>query len=181
MATPEPQPAPPPDDLSASLDRLMRILAAQVDRHRRLLTCIERKRQAIRGADIDGITKLCQAEQRIAHRLGELEKQRLALVGRLTERTAPRAAKPLSLREIAALADPERRRRLEALAETLREMIGRVRRESSIVTAAANALSRHMTGIMQTVNAALSRVGVYERRGRIAVGTQMDFCVDVKS
>jgi hypothetical protein len=169
------------DDLSAPLDRLMRILAAQVERHRRLLACIEHKRGAIRTADIEGITRLCQAEQRIAHRLGELEKQRLALVGRFTELVSPKAAKPLSLQEIAALADPERRRRLEALAVTLRDLIGRVRRESSIVTAAANALSRHMTGIMQTVNAALSRVGVYERRGRIAVGAQMDFCVDVKS
>jgi hypothetical protein len=169
------------EDLSAPLDRLMRILVAQVERHRRLLACIERKRQAIRTADIDGITNLCRTEQAIAHRLGDLEKQRLGLVGRLTEAIAPRAARPLSLREIAALADPERRRRLEALAETLRDAIGKVRRESSIVTAAADVLSRHMTGIMQTVNAALSRVGVYERRGRIALGAQMDFCVDVKS
>jgi len=70
---------------------------------------------------------------------------------------------------------------MTTLAGALREATAKVRRESSIVTAAAEALSRHMTGIMQTVNSALSRVGVYERRGRIAVGAQMDFCVDLKS
>jgi len=168
-------------DLSGPLDRMGRVLAAQIEGHRKLLSCIEKKRQAIRSADIDAITKLCQAEQAIAHRLGDLEKQRLELVGRLTERLAPDAARPLSLREITAAADEGRRGALEALAQRLREAIETVRRESSIVTAAASALSRHMTGIMQTVNSALSRVGVYERRGRIAVGAQMDFCVDLKS
>lgn len=168
-------------DLSGPFDRLGRVLAAQIEGHRKLLSCIEKKRQAIRDADIDAITKLCQAEQAITHRLGDLEKQRLELVGRLTERLAPDAAEPLSLCEIAAAADEGRRGGLEALAQGLREAIETVRRESSIVTAAAGALSRHMTGIMQTVNSVLSRVGVYERRGRIAVGAQMDFCVDLKS
>jgi hypothetical protein len=168
-------------DLSALLERLARILSAQIERHRRLLSCIEKKRQAIRTADIDAITRLCQAEQAIVQRQGDLEKQRLALVGQFTGRLAPDAARPLSLREIAAAAEPPQRERLEALAEALRGATEKVRRESSIVTAAADALSRHMTGIMQSVNSALSRVGVYERRGRIAVGAQMDFCVDLKS
>ena len=56
-----------------------------------------------------------------------------------------------------------------------------MRRESSIVAAAAQALARHMSGIMQSVNGALSRVGIYERRGRIAVGSQLDYCIDMKS
>ena len=56
-----------------------------------------------------------------------------------------------------------------------------MRRESSIVTAAAEALRKHVTGIMQSVNRAISRAGTYERRGRIAVGSQMDFCIDLTS
>ena len=116
-------------DLSALLDRLARILSAQIERHRRLLSCIEKKRQAIRTADIDAITRLCQAEQAIVQRLGDLEKQRLALVGQFTGRLAPDAARPLSLGEIAAAAEPQRRDRLEALAEALRAAMEKVRRE----------------------------------------------------
>jgi hypothetical protein len=172
---------PPNMDLDGAADRLMRILAVQIDQHGRLLMCIEKKREAIRAADIDAMTKLCQTEHRIAQRLGDLEKQRLTLVGELTGCFAPDADEPMTLEAIAAAMGSPRRQALTEIAEKLRETIENVRHESSIVRAAADALNRHITGIMQTVNAALSRVGVYERKGRIATGSQMDFCVDIKS
>ena len=168
-------------DLDARIDRLMRILAVQIDSHTRLLACIEKKRQAIRAADIDAITQLCQAEQAIIQRLGDVEKRRLGLVGELTGQLAPEAPQPMTLDAIAEAVGGPRRKALIEVAARLRQTIQTVRRESSIVRAAADALNRHITGIMQTVNSALSRVGVYERKGRIATGSQMDFCVDIKS
>ncbi len=168
-------------DLDLHVKVMTRILAAQIDGYQRLLASIRQKKQAIRDADIDSITMLCQQENAIAQKLSEAEKQRLALVGRITELLEPNAAKPLALREIAEAVGEPRQKELQDLAEAIREAIGNVRRESSIVTAAAKSLSRHMTGVMQSVNSALSRVGLYERRGRISVGAQMDFCIDVKS
>ena len=167
--------------LQTEVELLKRMLAVQIDAQRTLLSCVQQKREAIRTANIDTITALCQQENEIIQKVATLEKKRLALVGRITQRVSPQAAKPLSLNEIADAAGDGLGPRLRTQAQTLREAIQAVRRESSIVNAAAATLSRHMAGIMQTVNSALSRIGVYERKGRISVGTQMDFRVDLKS
>lgn len=187
----EPAAAPDPTDTTlertpdrapdAPLDAIARILEAQIEHHRALRALIERKREAIRTADIDAITGLCQRENERAQRLGDLEKQRLEVVGHLTHRFRPDAAKPLTLREIADHAPGMRRTELRLLADTLRAEIEAVRRSSSVVRAAAEALSRHMSGVMQTVTGAISRVHVYERRGRLAAGAQTQNCVDVTS
>jgi N-acetylglucosamine-6-phosphate deacetylase len=179
----------PPEEVSArpgggtdeQLDRLTRLLAAQTEGHHRLLQCIGRKRKAIKEADIDSITQLCRKEQALAQGIREMERQRLDIVGRLTRAWAPQAQSALSLREIAERGGSTWQEPLTELAGALRKAIDDVRRESSIVRAAADALSRHITGVMQTVNSAMSRVQLYERCGRIAVGAQMDFCVDLKS
>ena len=168
-------------DITSHVELLMRMLAHQFEAYKKLLSCIEQKRQAIRSADIDGIMSLCKVENTIVRRIGDIEKKRLALVGRITGQLAPDADKPLSPSEIGDLIDEPQRTELTTLAAQLRETVLTVRKESSIVKSAADALSLHMSGIMQTINSALSRVGVYERRGRISVCAQMEFCVDLKS
>jgi hypothetical protein len=174
-------PAPPKIDLETAARALLRMLAALAESHRELLGLIREKREAIRTADIARITATCEAEQRVARRIGDIEKQRLALIGELAPALGETVAPTLALREIAARVEEPLRGRLHEESEALRRDVEAVRRESSIVTAAADGLNRHLAGIMQKVHGALSRVGVYERRGRIAVGSQMDFCVDVKS
>jgi len=178
LADPRNQPQQLP---STSTTALLRMLAVQLESHRQLLSCIQRKREAIRTADVNAITDLCQQENVIIQRLGDVEKQRLTLIGQMTERLAPHAAVPLTLPQIAEAVDDGRGQALLGLAEDLRCAIDEVRHESSIVNLAAQSLSRHMAGIMQTINGALSRLGVYERRGRVAVGTQTEFRVDIKS
>ena len=165
--------------LDEAVDVLVRILNDQIESHRGLRCLIAQKREAIRTADIDAITMLCQEENTRGQRLGDLEKDRLALVGILTRRFAPDAAAPLTLREIARHVPPERREPLLLLADSLLAEIHAVRRESSVVRAAAESLSRHLSGIMQSVSRALDRVGVYERRGRLAGGGQTSNCVDL--
>lgn len=169
------------DPPGATMETLTSILGKQIELHRALRALIERKRDAIRTADIDAITELCRRENAVAQQLGDLEKKRLEIVGLLTGRFEPDAVTPLTLREITRHADPSRQTELRLLADTLRAEVEAVRRASSIVRAAAEALSRHMSGILQTVTGALSRVGVYERRGRIAGTTQTQNCVDLTS
>ena len=168
-------------DVTRAADELQEAMAAQLEDHQRLLRCIERKEAAIRSADIEAVTRICQEENGIAQRLGELEKQRLGLVGRITESLHPGAETPLTVSAIAEAIDDPARTRLLALGEQLRATVGQVRRASSVVRSAAEALSRHMTGIRQTVESALSRAGVYGKRGRIALGAQLQFSVDIKS
>ncbi len=67
------------------------------------------------------------------------------------------------------------------LSDELRSTIEEVRGSSRIVRAAADALARHMGGLLQTVQSALSRARVYSDQGRIATGAQYQFCLDLKS
>jgi len=172
---------PPETDLAPLAEQLIRILALQADGHRKLLDCVRQKRDALRRADIDAIAALCHREHDIARRVGDLEKLRLELVGKVTAKRTPHAAKPMTLTQIAHAVGQPQQRELEALATTLKNAIGEVRRESSVVRAATEALGRHMAGLIQTVNGAISRAGVYERKGRIAASGQTALCVDVSS
>ena len=163
------------------LAELERIMQGQLDGHRQLLECIERNREAVRDADMTAIESNCKQEHGIAHTLGELEKARLAIVGRLTETLDPQAGAPLTLSQIAEAVQEPDGGRLLAVAGELRAAVAEVRRASSVVRGAAEALARHMGGLMQTVQGVLSRARVYGRRGNIATGSQKQFCVDVKS
>ena len=144
----------------ARIDWLLDVLRNQQESHRVLGRFLTEKRQAIRDGDIDAISDLCQKEHGITQKIGDAEKQRLVMIGDLTEMIAPTAELPLSVREIAEHVAEPKRARLLCVAESLRAEIDAVRRESSIVAAAARTLSAHMTGIMQSVNRALSRVQV---------------------
>ncbi len=170
-----------PTGLEQEIARLERNLHDQLKGHGQLLACIERNREAVRRADMEQIRSVCEQENRVAQRLAELEKARLALVGRLTEQLRPDAPQPLSLSGIAEAVGEPAGPRLAALAVQLREKIDEVGGASSVVRAAADALSRHMTGLMQTVQSAFGRAKVYGRRGRLVTGDQNQYCVDVRS
>ena len=167
--------------INACIEALERMLRDQLEMHRRLLECISRKKVAIAAAQIAEVTRICGEENAIVQQLAESEKHRLALVGKLTQVIDCKSEKPLTVMAIAAEAREPQRSRVVALAGQLRDSLERVQRESSIVRTAADALSRHMSGIMQTVHAALSRARVYGQRGRIAIGVQMPSVLDIKS
>ena len=168
-------------DAADALARLVRLLERQIEDHRALLTRIEQKQEALRTADLDAIGRLCGEEKAIVQRLQAADSERRGVIEELTAALAPADDEPLTIAGIAAAAGDAFRERLLGLLNELRTIAESVGRESTVVAAASRALSTHLTGIMQSVNGALSRVGVYGRRGRIAMGSQMDFCVDVTS
>ena len=69
MARPHNRSAPTPE-----VSLLERILRDQLDGHQALLRLIRRKREAVRTADIDCISDICEQEHDLAQRLAELEK-----------------------------------------------------------------------------------------------------------
>jgi len=168
-------------DVVERLDLLEKILRAQIEIHHRLLDFIQRKKEAIRTANLAQIESLCQQENVVAQKLTALEKHRLELVGQLTHVFQPKADRPLTMTEIATRLPEPQQGRLTALAIQLRDDLTRVKQQSSIVRAAAETLARHMSGIMQTVNSALGKARVYGQRGRLVVGTQVQTIVDFKS
>ncbi len=166
------------DELVMQLELLLR---SQQQDYENLGQMIQRKREAIRHADMNAITDLCQQENTVAQHVTEMEKTRLILTAELTRAIDPKASRPFSISEVAQAIDEPNRTRLLQLSQTLRGTIEEVRSASSIVRAAADGLSRHMGGLLQTVQSALSRARVYSDRGRIATGAQYQFCLDLKS
>lgn len=171
------EPAVPPEDLSL----LEEILRRQLADHQRMLDCLDRNREAIRLADMEAIKSVCEEQNAIVQQLAELEKSRLVVVGRLTQRLQPRAAEPLSMSQIAEAVGEPAGRRLAALAGQLRSAVDEVRAASAVLKAAGQALARHMSGLMQTVQSALTRARVYSPRGQLAVGAQSRYAIDLTS
>lgn len=171
----------PAVDLKTAAQMLERILSAQIEEHQRLRGCIDRKREAIRTADINAVSEICGEENAVIQRVAELERRRLELVGRMTQSLDAKASAPMTLSQLAVALGDGQGSRLAAYADQLRSLIADVKRQSSIVRNAAEALSRHMSGIVQTVHSALSRARVYSRRGQINLGVQLESSLDLKS
>lgn len=168
------------DNRTGGWDDLEQLLAGQLADYRALLRCVERKRQAVRTADVQAVDGLCRQEAVVIQRLRAREEKRLALVIRLGGDQASREEPPTLLQLAQHLDDP-RRNRLLALADELRESAARLRREHSVVRSASESLSQHLNGLMQSMQSALSRAGIYGRRGHVAAGAQLQFKVDLKS
>lgn len=168
-------------DFEMMCGQLEKTLRALLEGQKKLLACMERKREAIRRADIGTVTETCQQEHTLTQRMSELEKHRLWLVGALTEQIDPKAERPATLAAIADPLEEEPQQRLLAIGAELKDSVREVRRQSTVLRSAAEALARHMSGIAQTVHSALSRAGVYGRAGKVALGAQMEFSVDLKS
>ncbi len=160
---------------------LEKILSALHDDYKKIARLIERKKEAIRSANMQEITGICKEEHVVAQHATQLEKQRLVLIGDLTSRLQPNASEPLTVSGIAdALDDPDRDRILE-LAHALKQTVKEVRQASSVVRKAADTLAAHMGGLLQTMQSVLSKAQVYSQKGRISVSAQSQYCLDIKS
>ncbi|TVQ51620.1 MAG: hypothetical protein EA377_12215 [Phycisphaerales bacterium] len=165
----------------ALVEALEKLMHAMTHEHARLLELLEEKRQAVREAQMQKIGELADREREIARRILEMDRHRQELLRRIAPLIGARGDEPLSVSRIAAAVDEPRRSEIEHAAQQLRERVEDVRHASSVVRTAAEVLANHMAGVMQRVNWALSRAGVYGSSGRVAVGAQMDFCVDLKT
>jgi hypothetical protein len=166
------------DALASTLERVLR---AELDLHQQLLRCVREKRESVRTAAIARVTEICVQERTLVQALTTVEKQRVKIIGDLSKVMKPESTQPLTLTAIALETASPQQDRLLAFAGQLRETVTDLRRESSIVRSAAESLSRHMSGVVQTVHAALSRARVYGDRGQIAMGSQVQSVVDIRS
>jgi hypothetical protein len=165
----------------SQLERLDSVLLSQVSAHEKLLKCLSESQEAIRMADMDAFGIACKQKHEIAVEITELERTRLELIVLLTAAIKPGAESPLKLTELALLIDEPLQGRLQLRADALRKIIHEVRKKSSIVRQAVEVLGRHMTGLVQTVQGAVTGTGVYGKRGRFDDNCQLRFSVDVRS
>ncbi|MCZ6836416.1 MAG: flagellar export chaperone FlgN [Planctomycetota bacterium] len=167
--------------MESALPHLLKNLRAQHALQLRMEVCIKSKRQAISESRIDSVAGICEEENDLLQQLGDLEKARLVMVGSLTQAIEPDAQEPLSIKSLAGYLNESQARELLDMREILLEQVKKVRQESSVVRDAMESLNHHMIGILQTVRSALSGAGVYEQKGRVAMGAQLEFSVDVRS
>lgn len=170
-----------PADLERFAAALERILCLQLEAQRRVTDFIARKQDAVRRAQIKTVAAICEQEQPVVRRLGELETQRKELIGQLTAALGNAAGGPLTVSQIAAAIGDPAGARLISLAHELKQMITTAQRSSSILRVAAEALARHMAGVMQVVGSAMSGAHVYGRKGQVALGAPVQFSIDLKS
>lgn len=171
-----------PAHLISQVEALEKMIQTQLEQHGQLLETIRSKREALRHADVKTIIELTDREKHLVEQVAEVDRHRTKLVQRLTLAIDRDAEKPLTISELAEALEGELvADRLLALAGQLREIVQTVRKESSVVRNAADALSRHLGGVMQQVHSALSRARVYSKSGHIAVGAQLQSSVDLKT
>lgn len=167
----------PVDTTPVLLRQLEETLSTQVEGYRRFLEAITRKRDAIRGADLDRVPEIAVVEEKIIDRLHRLDLQRT--------KQGRRLAVSLGLEEEAAISaiveglDGDRGAKLAALAAQLRDLVDQTRKENSVVRSATESLARHMAGIVQSVTGALSGTGVYGRQGRLRDGSSLATGLDL--
>ena len=74
-----------------------------------------------------------------------------------------------------------RRSRLVKVADELRRLIAKTRSASGVVRTAAEALARHMQGIVQSVEVVIGRTGNYERSCRLVSALPRHTSINIRS
>lgn len=162
-----------------SPERLIAVLTKTVPLYRQLLAASRDRRAALRTADFAGFSKIDASEKRIIAEIAELDHERLGEARAIAAKLGLPA--DASLAEIGEKLPPDVGGRLIALREELRGLVIDVRRESSVVRQAAERLSAHIAGIVQTVHAAIAQANVYSSGGRIATGGGVISSLDIRS
>ena len=144
-----------------------------------LLALIRTRRASIRSADFAKFSQLGTRETRLVYDIGQLDQARLNEVRGL----AMRLALPVeaTLADIAARLGETDRARIDQLRSELRPLIEEVRSESSVLRQAAERLSAHMAGILQSVHSALAHANVYSRGGRVTAGANVISSLVIRS
>lgn len=151
--------------LAKSLVELESILKAQVAQQEQMVALLHAKRVALASADTKRIAELCQQENARLQALSELEKKRIVLGGQITLLLDPKAPAPLRLGELAQRLPEPARGRLLVLREQLRQRFEAARAEVGVARTAAEALVRHMQGLVQSIGTAVTGVNTYNRAG----------------
>ena len=147
------------------LTQLETLLKQETAGHEALLSLAHRKTDALRHGDTARLTDVCKLENQKLQAVAELAKQRLALVGELTQALEPDATQPLRLMELAEHLPEPARGRILVLRAGLRDLMGKVQHDNRRAGRAMDAIVRHMQGVAQSIGSRLTGVGTYTHKG----------------
>lgn len=149
------------------VDQLEDSLKQLAIEHERLLQAMERKLAAISAADMTAMEEALVEENIYFQQICELEKQRQALVGRITEQLNPNARQLLRLSQIIMHVGKPRAGRLQQLQKRLQELVKAVQFKTRVAQKAAEGVLHHVKGVMQSIGQVLASAGTYSRQGRV--------------
>ena len=145
------------------LDKLDSLLVDLESEHEQLLALAGQQRDAITRADTKDLGRVVEQTAMTLGRIAGIENSRQRLIKR------PDGSIP-TVNQIAEQADPEHAQTLTDRSASLRELMVRVNKEHQAVREASQALSNHMSGLMEQISAKLSHTGTYGRRGVVDPG-----------
>ena len=154
--------------MDKQLDQLEQHLRSLLAEHEQLLSLIRSKADALRAADASRVGHCCELENHRVQKIGEIEKQRQAVVIAITQQLDPTATQQMSLTAIAEHTEEPRRGRLLVLQAQLTQHMNDVRRESAVLRTAMQRLMNHVNGMIQSVVQNVTGSGTYDRRGVVA-------------
>ncbi|MEY3142636.1 MAG: hypothetical protein RLY21_1129 [Planctomycetota bacterium] len=167
-------------EFRGSPERLILVLEKSRQLYQQLLGHSKERRAALRAGDYAGFSKIDEPERRIVAQIEELDQLRLGEAKALATRLG--LPPDASLVEIGEKLPRESGTRVIALREELRTLVLEVRRESSVVRQAAERLSAHIAGIVQSVHSVLAHANIYSSGGQIAtVGGGVISSLDIRS
>jgi len=163
-----------------ALEALERVLEAELADHHVLLADLDAKREAIRMANVHKINEITRREEAVLRRMAQRQVQRKQLGDRAAQ-VAQLPGGTATFSVLVALSKDDRAARLRSMKCDLEAAGKEIKRRSTVVRSAAEALSKHMAGVLQTVTGALSRAGVYGRRGTLQLGQAAASSLDIRS
>ena len=151
--------------LEKTADQLIGVVQGMLAAHQKLRALVGRKREALRTAQYDRVTEICEQVNERVQQISELEKGRLTLAADLTLLVDPGEPRPLRMFELAERLEEPRRGRLLVLRQQLLDQMREVQRETNVARKATESLVTHMRGLVQSVGAICTGVSLYDRQG----------------
>lgn len=163
------------------VQRLEQILREGAELNGELLACITDSQQCLRTADTARLALCLKKERELVDAIDRLEQRRKVVAATLASALEISCEQEVRLGDLAeALGEPAQSTLVE-LGEALRSSITAVREAGGVLRDSCESLLGHVTGLMQTIQAGLSKTKLYGRDGRIGVNEAVCGGLDLRT
>lgn len=163
------------------VERLEQILREGTTMNRDLFQCITDSQDCLRTADTMRLALCLKRERDLVDAIDRLEQRRKVVAATLASAMGMTSDGEIRLGALAqAVGEPAQSILLE-LGEALRESITAVRDAGGVLQDSCEALLGHVSGLMQTIQAGLSKTKLYGRDGRIGASAAMCGGLDLRT
>jgi len=148
------------------LDRLVELLEKETDLYRLLLKAVSREKEAILQSDLENLNRICKEKENTILKIQIMEEQRIANLKMLAAGTGTPSA-DLTLRKLIDLVDSPYRERFEAILDTWRDLIGRIRNINKHNRGLLTHSVDLVRGSLALLNNLINATPVYRRSGTL--------------